>query len=244
MTKDNIMFAIIGVLLGVIVGYVFATNINQREEARRAPESRTIGELAEGSELPENHPPISETAASSSETALIEKAQAEPGNFDAQMQAAALHYRNRRFNEAIEFLVRANTLRPDSYETIVALGNTNFDAGRYEIAEKWYTAALVKKPQDVNVRTDLGLTFMVREPGQDIDRAILEFRRALEIEPRHEQTLQNLVVALTKKGSLTEADAMLKKLSEVNPGNQSLEKLRTDLEAARSSAKQPAAGRK
>lgn len=239
MTKDNIMFAIIGVLLGVIVGYVFATNVQQQDEVRRAPSSRTTGVMPEDAELPENHPPISDAAGSSAETAVIEKAQAEPDNFDAQMQAAALHYRNRRFNEAIEFLVRANTLRPESYETIVALGNTNFDAGRYEIAEKWYTAALVKRPQDVSVRTDLGLTFMVREPGQDVDRAIKEFRRALEIEPRHEQTLQNLVVALTKKGNVAEADAALKKLSEVNPSNQSLAKLRTDLDAARSSSKQP-----
>jgi tetratricopeptide (TPR) repeat protein len=244
MTKDNIMFAIIGVLLGVIVGYVFATNIQQQEDARRALGSRTTGETAQSSELPENHPPISEMSGSSAETALIEKAQNEPGNFDAQMQAAALHYRSRRFNEALELLARANNLRPDSYEALVALGNTNFDAGRYEIAEKWYTAALAKRPQDVSVRTDLGLTFLVRDPGQDVDRAIKEFRSSLEIEPRHEQTLQNLVVALTKKGSLGEADRALKKLSEVNPSNQSLTRLRTDLEAARSSAKQPAAGRK
>jgi tetratricopeptide (TPR) repeat protein len=140
--------------------------------------------------------------------------------------------------------MRANALRPDSYETIVALGNTNFDAGRYEMAERWYTAALAKNPQDVNVRTDLGLTFLIRDPGQDVDRAIKEFRRSLEIEPRHEQTLQNLVVALTKKGNIREADAALKKLSEVNPSNQSLAKLRTDLDAARSASKQPAAGRK
>ena len=244
MTKDNIMFSIIGVLLGVIVGYVFATNIQQQEEARRAPGSRTTARMAEGAELPENHPPISETAGSSSEAALIQKAQNEPDNFDAQMQAAALYYRSRRFNEAIELLTRANNLRPDSYEAIVALGNTNFDAGRYEVAEKWYTAALAKRPQDVSVRTDLGLTFLVREPGQDVDRAIKEFRRSLEIEPRHEQTLQNMVVALTKKGSFGEADAMLRKLSEVNPANQSLSKLRSDLDAARSSAQQPPAGRK
>ena len=233
MTKDNIMFAIIGVLLGVIVGYVFATNVNQQDQMRRAPASR----LTEGSEIPENHPPISEAAGSSSDAGLIEKAQAEPNNFEAQLSGAAILYRNRRFDEAIELLMRANQLRPESYEAIIALGNTNFDAGRYEIAEKWYTAALVKNPKDVNVRTDLGLTFLLREPGGDVDRAIKEFRRSLEIEPGHEQTLQNLIVALTKKGSLSEADAALKKLSEVNPRNQSLVKLRSDLESARSKAR-------
>jgi tetratricopeptide (TPR) repeat protein len=131
-------------------------------------------------------------------------------------------------------------LRPESRETIVALGNANFDSKRYEIAEKWYTAALVKDPKDINVRTDLGLTFLFRQ-AQDVDRAIKEFRRSLELNPRHEQTLQNMTVAQIKKGNFGEAETMLARLTEVNPGNPSLTKLRTDLEAARASAKQPAA---
>jgi tetratricopeptide (TPR) repeat protein len=245
MTKDNILFSIIGVLLGVIIGYAFATNLNRQESARRAPAVRTGEEMRQDSELPENHPTISETAeptqagGSSADAAAIERAQKEPDNYEAQMSAARIHYGNRRFDESIELLMRANQLRPESYEPIVELGNANFDAHRFEIAEKWYTAALVKNPQDINVRTDLGLTFLFRE-RQDVDRAIQEFRRSLEIDPRHEQTLQNMVVALTKKGNVREAEATLKLLREVNPGNQSLTKLGSDIEAARVSSKQPA----
>ncbi len=73
-----------------------------------------------------------------------------------------------------------------------------------------------------------------------MDRAIQEFRRSLQLEPRHEQTLQNMVVALTKKGDFGAAETTLSNLQEVNPGNQSLTKLRADLEAARMSPKQPA----
>lgn len=249
MTKDNILFAVIGVLLGVIAGYVFATTVNQQGyTARNVATTRANGQVSQSSELHGNTPdappnPVGDEGTSSGEdAAALKQAEAEPDNFDAQMQAAAILYQNRRFDEAIQLLVHANQLRPDNYEAIVALGNTNFDAGRYEIAEKWYTAALVKNPKDVNVRTDLGLSFMFREP-QDYDRAIKEFRQSLETDPNHEQTLQNLVVALTKKGSLDEAAATLKKLSEVNPGNPSLTKLRADLETARSSPN-AAAGKK
>jgi tetratricopeptide (TPR) repeat protein len=136
-------------------------------------------------------------------------------------------------------LTRANQLRPEDQQAIIALGNANFDANRFEIAEKWYTAALVKNPKDINVRTDLGLTFLFREQ-QNLDRAIQEFRRSLELNPRHGQTLQNMTVALIKKGNVSEAEAMLSKLREVNPGNQSLQKLTADLEASRTSANQPA----
>ena len=245
MTKDNILFSIIGVLLGVIVGFVFATNIKQKTAAQRPSSTQTMRPQAQDQELPEDHPPLAPNNGTDTgtdpgdEAATLEKARSEPDNFDAQMQAAAVHYRGRRFDEAIALLMHANQLRPDSYEAVVALGNTNFDAARYEIAEKWYTSALVKQPKDVNVRTDLGLTYMFREPA-DMDRAIKEFRRSLEVDPNHEQTLQNLVVALTKKGSLAEAEAMLSKLTQVNPENTSLTKLRGDIDAARAtSSKQP-----
>ena len=80
---------------------------------------------------------------------------------------------------------------------------------------------------------------MFREPA-DYDRAIKEFRQSLATDPNHEQTLQDIVVALTKKGSYDEADAALRKLAEVNPSNPSLTKLRSDLETARTPSKQPA----
>jgi tetratricopeptide (TPR) repeat protein len=249
MTKDNILFSVIGLLLGVIAGYVFATTVNQRGYTARTSASRASGQVSQSSELHDNlpSPPTNgvadQTGGSSEDAAALEQARAEPNNFEAQMQAAAILYQNRRFDEAIQLLMHANQLRPDSYEAIVALGNTNFDAGRYDIAEKWYTAALVKNPKDVNVRTDLGLSFMFREPP-DMERAIKEFRQSLEADPKHEQTLQNLTVALTKKGSFDEAEATLTKLSEVNPGNESLTKLRTDLEAARVKAKETASRKK
>ncbi|MEJ7713883.1 MAG: tetratricopeptide repeat protein [Pyrinomonadaceae bacterium] len=72
------------------------------------------------------------------------------------------------------------------------------------------------KPNDVNVRTDLGLTFVFRKP-EKYDRAIAEFRKSLEVNPKHEQTLQNLAFALAQKQDMTEAQAVLKKLEEVNP---------------------------
>jgi tetratricopeptide (TPR) repeat protein len=251
MTKDNILYSIIGVLLGALVGYVFASTVNQNGYMSRAEGQRVAAagqatgaaepeSLAKDAEAPLPTNAVKEQGVdSSADQALIEQAEKEPDNFDAQMRAASIQYRNRRFNEAVQLLMRANQLRPESQEAIIALGNANFDANNFEIAEKWYTAALVKNPDDINVRTDLGLTFLFRE-RQDVDRAIQEFSRSLELNPRHEQTLQNMTVALIKKGSLNEAEAMLSKLREVNPSNPGLAKLSTDLEAARKSAKDPA----
>lgn len=235
MTKDNILFAIVGVLLGFIVGFMFANNTNQRGLVTQAA-TTTAGQP--NSQLPPDHPPINQTGDQQGQQmvdvqAAIKLAKDQPDNFDAQMRAAEGYYQIQRFDDALEYLKRANQLKPDAYEPIVTLGDVNFDAGRYEEAEKWYTQALKIKPNDVNVRTDLGLTFFFRTP-QDIDRAIKEFKASLEVDPNHVQTLQNLTVAYTKKGDAAQAQATLDKLQKVAPDNQAIAKLRSDIEALRS----------
>ncbi len=113
---------------------------------------------------------------------------------------------------------------------LVHLGNANFDGEHYEEAEKWYVAALAKKPDDVNVRTDLGLTFVFRSPP-NFDRAIQEFNRSLEKDPNHIQTLQNLTVAYNKKGDTAKARATLARLESVDPGNSAIKQLRSEVDS-------------
>jgi tetratricopeptide (TPR) repeat protein len=229
MNKENVLFSIIGLLLGCIIGFIFANSVNQQGTATRpAPAAR------QNANLPPDHPVVPSNGVADQEgmqeqvTAQIQQARNEPNNFDAQMKAADLFYQIQRFDQAIEFLLKANQLRPEAYEPVVKLGNANFETGSYETAEKWYSAALLKNPDDVNVRTDLGLTFYLRNPP-DYERAIKEYRGSLQREPRHEQSLQNLVVALTRVGNAKEAEDALARLQEVNPANEALTKLRSDL---------------
>ena len=160
--------------------------------------------------------------------AVIEKARQSPSDFQAQLDAADLYYQIQRFDGAIEFLKKANELQPDNYDVIVQLGNANFDADNYQVAEKWYETALEKKPGEANVRTDYGLTFMFREKP-DYDRAIAEFNKVLATDPKHEQALQNLTVAYTKKGDAVRAKASLDKLAEAAPSNSTIKKLGEDI---------------
>lgn len=238
MTRDNIFFSIIALLLGLIIGFMVANSINKSW----APPAQVAG--AGSQDLPPGHPPVPPGAPTADQPdpqameavrTAVTAARNEPANFEAQMKAAQLSYNVQRYEQAIEFLKRANQLRPGNYEVIVALGNAYFDAESYEEAEKWYAAALDQKPDEVNIRTDLGLTFMFRK-SPDLDRAIREFRRSLEINPNHLQTLQNMTVALTRSGQAEDAQATLARLESVNPNNPALQTLRTDLEKLRSSA--------
>jgi tetratricopeptide (TPR) repeat protein len=233
MNRENILFSLVGIGFGLFFGFGFASWANMRAGATLVGDGRT-----NQAQLPMNGVAERQRLETAAEAA-VKAARENPSDYEAQMQAARASFQTERLDDVLEFLLRANTLKPEELEPVVALGNVNYDTGNYQAAEKWYTAALVKNPKDINVRTDLGLTFLFRQQ-QNVDRAIQEFRRSLSINPRHEQTLQNMVVALVKKGSFQEAEVTLGKLREVNPNNPSLTKLSTDLEAARSSSKQPA----
>jgi tetratricopeptide (TPR) repeat protein len=234
MNRDNILFSIIGLLFGFIIGFMFANSANQRAVAPRAASTTNASATQtagppDGPSLPSNA--VADQSAPPQELLdAVQRAKSNPNSFDAQVEAAQQLYTNRQYDQAIEAFLRANQLRPDDYDTITQLGNTYFDAGRFELAEKWYTTALAKKPDDVDVRTDLGLTFFFRKPP-DFDRAIKEFRASLERNPNHEQSLINLIVVLSEKGDAKEAQAALARLEKANPNNSALPKLRERIEA-------------
>lgn len=229
MKKENIIFGVAGLAIGLFIGFWFANSVNQTGAAPRSAASSN-------SNIPAGHPDIAqmpESASGGMQPAVqetIDAAKASPTDFDAQMKAAVVYFQIGRFDDAINYLKIANKLRPDDYEAMVALGNAHFDAEKYDDAEKWYTAALAKKSDDVSVRTDLGLIFVFRDPP-NYDRAIQEFIRSLAIDPNHIQTLQNLTVAYTKKNDAAKANATLAKLESVDAKNVAIKQLRDGINA-------------
>jgi tetratricopeptide (TPR) repeat protein len=237
MNKENVLFSIVGVLVGFIVGFVFANTANRSGLAPQGAAGVAATQQVQG--LPEGHPVIdpSQMSPKVDEAALaaaVKLADGQPDNFAAQTNAAGVSAQAGRYDDAVKFYARANKLKPGDYETLVSLGNTLFDAEKLEEAERWYAAALAQNPKDVNVRTDLGLTFLLREPAQ-YDRAVAEFKRSLEVEPAHPQTLQNLTVAYTRKGDIAAAEAALAKLKAAAPQSPTLEQLRSGIDKAKAS---------
>lgn len=224
---------IIGLLAGLIIGYVGTNYINGD-----APSSRT-NTATNASALPPDHPPTSgdpNTSAGDSAggaqgevMAVIGQARNDPSNFDAQMKAADMFLQINRKDGAIEFYERAAKIKPGDFDMLVKLGNTTFDLQRFEDAAKWYEQAL-KIKADTTVRMDLGLTYYLRSP-RDLDRAIENFRAALKSDPRHEKTLQNLTRALIDKGEKSAAAESLKQLEQVNSNNPAIPDLRSRLQS-------------
>jgi tetratricopeptide (TPR) repeat protein len=225
MNKGNLMSLALGLIVGLVVGFIFANNYD-RSAGRRtvAVDSATP---VPGQSLPPNHPPVANTSAPEQDgqsnpvpqvAAAIEKAKSQPQNYEAQMTAADLYYQIQRFPEAAQFYEAAAKLKPSDTEPMIKAGNAYFDGEKYEAAQKWYEQALQKEPKNADVMTDLGLSFFLREP-RDIDRAIKEYTAALAVKPEHEFALQNLALAYTEKGDRANFQATLERLRKVNPKN-------------------------
>ncbi len=90
-------------------------------------------------------------------------------------------------------------------------------------------SALKQNLNDATARNDLGLSFYQRSP-RDMDRVIVAYRDALKIDPRHEKSLRNHTQALIDKGARAAAGAPLKRLEEVNPDNQAIAPLRSQVQ--------------
>jgi tetratricopeptide (TPR) repeat protein len=71
----------------------------------------------------------------------------------------------------------------------VQLGNLYFDAERYPDAIKWYGDALKIAPNDVNVSTDLGVSYYY---SNQPDKALEQFDHSLKLDAKHAKTLLNV----------------------------------------------------
>ncbi len=224
--QKSILFGIVGLIVGLAIGFFAANSIN-RNSAQTVSQTPPNAPL-QTSQVPNilvKDQPAASGAMLPDVSAVIDKANNEPTNFDAQIKAGDLYQQIKGFDKAAAFYERAHQIKPDDYELIVKLANIYFDAAQFETAATWYERALKKKPDDTNVRTDLGITFVERATP-DFDRAVSEFQSALKTNPKHEPTLYNLGAAYFRQGNTAEANVILAELEAVNPNSQLVGRLR------------------
>jgi tetratricopeptide (TPR) repeat protein len=174
MSRENLLFAIIGILLGFIVGFMYASSMAQKTAVQTASSSQT---------MPADHPPVGAQNAPDPQkmreevAASLEKARKEPQNFEAQVKAAELYYQIQRYDKAIEFLLKANQIKPTDYRTVAVLGMVNLDAGNYDQAEKWYRAAMKMKADDVMVLAGLAAVTLQKGDAKAAEDAIAKLEK-------------------------------------------------------------------
>lgn len=256
--SKNILLCIVGLTLGFGLGFFIANKVTGGVPAAPATASTATGATdgaaatnsappldptQAGAPLPPNHPDIDSAAAAAGGAnsnpngvaatnadaqAAMEEADRKPKDFDLQMNAATVFYKLRAYDKAALYLQRAIDLKPRDFDALSAMGNTKYDVGDFATAATFYERALAVQPQNADVQTDLGNTYFQRQPP-DFRRAIEEYRKTLKINPRHEKALQNIAAAALQLGDKAAAREAIDQLATVNPNNQYLDGLRSNL---------------
>ncbi len=105
--------------------------------------------------------------------------------------------------------------QPTSAQPRVELGNLYFDAERYTDAIKWYGEALKLAPTDVNVSTDLAVSYYYTNQP---DRALEQFATSLKLNPTHTKTLLNQgIVQAFGKQDLAAAERSWQQVIDLDP---------------------------
>jgi tetratricopeptide (TPR) repeat protein len=253
-STQKLIYLLVGVVIGFVVGFLFTNNVNRDEQEKLRVE---LARLRANNSTSKDRDANSQASAVSSERLNLtdEELRRAIAKGDANSQDITLQ-RNlghglylyamkldkpNLLPDAVRMLKRVHEADPKDYETTVALGNALFDTGQngdtksFSAARVYYLKALVVKPDDVNVRTDLGLTYYFDKPS-DPKRAIKEYRQSFTIDPRHEMTLQNLAAALVATGEIAEAQKRIGELESVNSSNPALPNLRAQLTQKKNAA--------
>jgi tetratricopeptide (TPR) repeat protein len=121
---------------------------------------------------------------------------------------------------------------PSDAASRVELANLYFDSERFADAIKWYEDALGIDPRNPNASTDLGITYYYTN---QVDRALAQFDKSLEIDPVHTKTLLNMgFVRAYGKQDLDGAARAWQRVVEIAPASPEGQRAKQALDALRS----------
>jgi tetratricopeptide (TPR) repeat protein len=231
MNNKVILLSIVAVILSFIGGFLLANSINRSEiNSLRAELESTRAAQKSGTDQ------ASENLLSDEEIkSKIAAADANPENFTYQKNLGislgkygSITKNAALLGEAERLLDRAARIAPDDTDVMIGQGNAAFDIGyfnkdnaAFQRARDFYEKALAKKPDNIDVRTDLGITYFLEDPPRD-DKAIAEFKKSLAVDPKHEKTLEFIIQALVRQQNRAEAEKYLEKLRQVDPNSEAL----------------------
>ncbi len=127
---------------------------------------------------------------------------------------------------------------PKNLPAWVELGNLYFDTDQPKEAIDAYSHYLAVKPDNPDVRTDLGI--MYRKLGQ-FDKALDEFRKAAQSDPKHVNSRYNIgLVLLHDKQDIQGAVKAWEEYLKVDPNSERGKRIRAQIEKMKSMPAPPA----
>jgi tetratricopeptide (TPR) repeat protein len=120
---------------------------------------------------------------------------------------------------------------PNNPELMTRYANFLFDLERYAESVEWFQKVIALQPANMEMRTNLATALY--NQGK-VDEAMAEYQKSLTIDPRHMFTLHNMfVVYVDNKKDFAAAEAILRKMEQIDPAYESLPSLRQRLQEDR-----------
>lgn len=245
MNKKFFLISLLAVAISFVGGFLLANALNRREmEDLRAE----VGRL-------KTAPPAADedgTQANLSDEEIrqrIAEADQNSGNIEYQKNLAVALYRyssmkqdSKWLPDVARLLTRAVEKNPKDYNTLISLGDVYFDLAQnaangsqaenenknLEQSREFYRRALAINPDDAQLQTDYGATFLFAKPSDD-EKAIAAFQKSLQTNPNGEKALEFMTRALLNEGKNAEAKNYFEKLKQTNPKNEVLAELESKI---------------
>lgn len=204
MTKDNLLFAVFGILVGFIAGYLLHEVMAMRQPQRQLAAAGAPMAQPQDGAMPQD-PQDAGTAPGGA------------GAAPAMQQVEALRQR-----------LQAN---PQDADAMLGLAGLYLQINEWDPARQYLEQYLKIRPANPNVLSDLALTY--RGLGR-YDEALQLLHQAEGLDPNHWQSLYNEVLILAfDQGKLEDAQRVVQRLQQVQPGNPNVQKLAAELERSR-----------
>ncbi|MCI0411937.1 tetratricopeptide repeat protein [bacterium] len=166
MSKDNLIFALAGMVIGVILGVLIANSNGPRQVVSApGPQEMTTSSNQstapqEQGQLPDGHPPIDESALKSRIAEQQEILKKDPNNQEATVSIANLNFDLKNYYEAIQWYEKALVRDPSNIDLITDLGTSHMWMGEYQKAIDLYNKSLSINPKHLQSLMNLGIARM------------------------------------------------------------------------------------
>ena len=237
------MSAIIGLLFGLIVGFLLANSFSRHSfdsDNQKPGQASPV--------IRSNPNPITELPASSeklSKTEIqtaLEQAASRNSEPLIQKKIGLALYNYARIENDTTYLAELRDLLQNAsknlgekdFDLLMVLGEICLETGDFEQSEKYFRQALKLKAGDVDAQNRLGTVYLKQKTDSAKVKAVGIFENVLKQNPGNEEALQNLINALIESKKMEEAEQLLNRLKKVNSDNPAI----PDLEIQISQSKQ------
>jgi tetratricopeptide (TPR) repeat protein len=206
MSRDNVVYSVCGLLLGLVIGSFLLGPKLARSK------------LAGPDQIPSGSTPSAGMTPSAPESAAMPAAGG--GGAAGPME---------QVRQQLEMLKKQVEQNPNDFDALVQLGNMYMDVSKFPQAIDYFKRALAVR-EEPSVRTDLGICY--KQSGQN-ENARDAFRKVANERPDQWQAIFNLAIVDGEMKDYADARAQLAKLKQMRPNDPEVAKLEQALAAVK-----------